>query len=226
MITEQQANEFRRAGLTLDRAARIFLSHRNARILLPATAAAVLTRVALGRWSRRDLTAAAWIVGVEPFVEWMIHVHLLHQRPRRIRGRTVELFSARGHREHHRNPRDPAMVFIPGPLLAAAVATLVAANAATARSLRPAATGVAVSMLSLSLYEWTHFLIHSAYRPRTGLFRLLRRTHQLHHYRNENYWFGIITPISDHVFNTYPPKEEVPPSPTVKTLGVEEPAAS
>ncbi|WP_113702481.1 sterol desaturase family protein [Nonomuraea lactucae] len=220
MITERQAADFRRSGLTLAEAARIFLAHRNARVLLPAASAAVLTRLALGRWSRGDLKAAAWIAGIEPFVEWMIHVHLLHQRPRRIRGRTVELFSARGHREHHRDPRDPAKVFIPGPLLAAALTTLAVANTAATRSLRPATTGLATSLVSLTLYEWTHFLIHSAYRPRSGLYRLLRRTHQLHHYRNENYWFGIVTPISDHVFNTYPPKEDVPPSPTVKTLGV------
>ena len=67
-------------------------------------------------------------------------------------------------------------------------------------------------------YEWTHFLIHSAYRPQSALYRTIRRTHQLHHFRNENYWFGIITPVSDKVLNTYPQKEDVPVSNTAKEL--------
>lgn len=220
MITEQHAAEFRRADLTLAGAAQIFLRHRNPRVLLPATLLAVIARVGLGRWSRKDAVAGAVIVGIEPFVEWLVHVHLLHQRPRTIRGRTVDLFSARSHREHHRNPRDPLMVFVPGPVLVPAIVTLIAGNALAARSLRPALTGLAASLAALTAYEWTHFLIHSAYRPRSPVYRMIRRTHQLHHYRNENYWFGIVTPISDHVLNTYPAKEEVPPSATVKTLGV------
>jgi sterol desaturase/sphingolipid hydroxylase (fatty acid hydroxylase superfamily) len=97
---------------------------------------------------------------------------------------------------------------------------LAAANLAGARSLRPALTGFATAMAALTVYEWTHFLIHSAYRPKTALYRTVRRTHQLHHFRNEKYWFGILTPVSDVVLNTYPEKGEVPASSTAKTLGV------
>jgi sterol desaturase/sphingolipid hydroxylase (fatty acid hydroxylase superfamily) len=212
--------EFTGAGLSLRQAAGQFSRHRNARVLGAGTAAALASRLALGRWTKRDATAAAVIVGIEPFVEWMIHVHVLHQRPREVDGRTVDSLLARSHRAHHRDPRDPELVFIPRQTLLPTIAALATMNIAGARALRPALTGFATAVASLGVYEWTHFLIHSAYRPKTALYRTIRRTHQLHHFRNENYWFGIITPVSDKVLNTYPDKDEVPASKTAKTLGV------
>jgi sterol desaturase/sphingolipid hydroxylase (fatty acid hydroxylase superfamily) len=211
---------FRAPGLTLGQAARLFMRHRNARILVPAAATAVAARTVFGRWSRHDAKVAATLVAAEPFVEWMIHVHVLHQRPRTVRGRTIDSITARKHRAHHADPRDPDLVFIVKPVVLPLIAGLVVINVLATRSTRPALTGIATSLVSLTAYEWTHFLIHSSYRPKTALYRTLRRTHQLHHFRNENYWFGIITPVSDHVLNTYPAKQDVPPSPTAKTLGV------
>lgn len=219
-MTAFTRTEFTRSGMSLADAAGLFARHRNARILTASTAAATVARVALGRWSRRDAAAAAVIVGIEPFVEWLIHVHVLHRRPREVNGQTVDSLLARSHRAHHRDPRDPELVFIPRATLLPAVAALGVVNAAGARALRPALTGFATAVASLTAYEWTHFLIHSPYRPKTALYRTIRRTHQLHHFRNENYWFGIVTPISDKVLNTYPGKEEVPASSTAKTLGV------
>lgn len=221
-----EAAAFRTAGLGLGQAAKLFMRHRSPRVLLPAAATAVAARAVLGRWSKRDSTVVAATLAIEPFVEWMIHVHVLHQRPRTVRGRTVDSLAARKHRAHHRDPRDPELVFIPDQVVLPALGGIVGANVlATKGALRPAMTGIATSLVTLAAYEWTHFLIHSSYRPKTGLYRALRRTHQLHHFRNEKYWFGIITPISDHVLNTYPAKDEVPPSPTVKTLGIDEEAA-
>jgi sterol desaturase/sphingolipid hydroxylase (fatty acid hydroxylase superfamily) len=212
--------EFTRTGMSLRETAGLFAKHRNARVLAASTTAAAMARVALGRWSKRDAAAAAVIVGVEPFVEWLVHVHVLHKRPREVDGRTVDSLLASSHRAHHRDPRDPELVFIPRPVLLPAIAALGVANLVGARALRPALTGFATAVASMTAYEWTHFLIHSPYKPKTALYRTIRRTHQLHHFRNENYWFGIITPVSDKVMNTYPAKDEVPASTTAKTLGV------
>jgi hypothetical protein len=212
--------EFTQTDLSLRGAAGLFLRHRNARVLAGTTAGAVASRLVLGRWTRRDLATAAVIVGIEPFVEWLVHVHVLHRQPREAEGGTGDTLLARSHRAHHRDPRDPDLVLIPRPALLPTIATLAAANLAGARAIRPALTGTATALASLSAYEWTHFLIHSSYRPKTALYRTIRRTHQLHHFRNEKYWFGIITPVSDKVLNTYPRKENVAPSNTAKTLGV------
>jgi hypothetical protein len=71
-------------------------------------------------------------------------------------------------------------------------------------------------------YEWTHFLIHSPYVPRSRIFRTVWRAHILHHYKNEKYWFGVTNPIADHVLRTHPAKEQVESSPTARTLGVDD----
>lgn len=216
----ERAAEFRRNGLSLKDAARLFMTYKNARVLAPAAGAAIAARVVLGRFSKRDAAVLAVTVGIEPFVEWLVHVHVLHQPPRTLRGRTVELLSSKSHRLHHMEPRDPQMVFVYNPALVPIMAGLAVGNAMLIRKPRAIVTGIATSFTILTAYEWTHFLIHSSYVPKTALYRTLRRTHQLHHFRNENYWFGIITPVSDKVLNTYPAKDAVPTSPTVKTLGI------
>ena len=210
---------FTRSGMTLREAASLFARHPNSRALAATTATAAATRLVLGKWSRRDAVAAAAILATEPFVEWMIHVHVLHRRPREKKnGAVADSLLASSHRAHHSDPRDPDLVFIPRPAVAPSIAVLALANLAGARALRPALTGFATAIASMTTYEWTHFLIHSAYRPQSSLYKTIRRTHQLHHFRNENYWFGIITPVSDKVLNTYPDKEDVAVSSTAKAL--------
>lgn len=96
-----------------------FLKHRSPRVLLPVTAAALSARLALGGWRRRDLAIAASVLAAEPFTEWVIHVGILHFRPRTARGRTVDPLLAREHRAHHADPRDPRLVFVPMPVVRA-----------------------------------------------------------------------------------------------------------
>src|SRR3954468_23647267 len=139
----ERAAEFRRNGLSLTDAARLFMTYKNARILVPAAGAAIAARVVLGRFSRRDAAVVAVTVGIEPFVEWLVHVHVLHQPPRTVRGRTVELLSSSSHRRQHKEPRDPRMVFVPGPALVPIMAGLAASNALIIRRPRAIGTGIA-----------------------------------------------------------------------------------
>ena len=198
-----------------------FLRHPSPKILLPATAAALIARVSLGRWRWRDLGIAAGVLVAEPFTEWVIHVGVLHFRPRRVRGRVIDPLLARKHRDHHRDPRDEELVFVPIPVVKAFLPGLAVAWLAGTRRLRPALTGVATSYAMLTAYEWTHYLIHSTYRPHRPLYRSMWRAHRLHHFRNENYWFGVTTHLGDRVLGTFPARDEVPVSSTARTLGVE-----
>jgi len=77
-----------------------------------------------------------------------------------------------------------------------------------------------VALGMLLTYEWTHPLIHSAYRPRHRYFRSIERAHRLHHFRNEHYWFGVTVNAADHLLGTFPAREDVPLSPTARDLGV------
>ncbi|NED61599.1 sterol desaturase family protein, partial [Streptomyces sp. SID10244] len=69
------------------------------------------------------------------------------------------------------------------------------------------------------VYEWTHYLIHTDYRPRSRLYRATWRNHRFHHYRNEHYWFTVTTSgTADRLLRTYPDPASVPTSPTAKNL--------
>jgi len=80
------------------------------------------------------------------------------------------------------------------------------------------ATGFTVSLLATLAYEWTHHLIHTDYVPRSRFYKGLWRAHRLHHFRNENYWYGVTSGLGDRLLGTYPGKDDVPLSPTATTF--------
>jgi sterol desaturase/sphingolipid hydroxylase (fatty acid hydroxylase superfamily) len=77
-----------------------------------------------------------------------------------------------------------------------------------------------VSCVLVATYEWCHFLIHTPYRPRSRYYRNIWRSHRLHHFKNENFWFGVSSDAADRVLGTSPDQVRVPKSETVRTLGM------
>ena len=67
-------------------------------------------------------------------------------------------------------------------------------------------------------YEWCHFLIHTPYRPHARYYRSIWRGHRLHHYKNEQYWFGVTSTLGDQLLRTAPDQAEVSKSNTARTL--------
>jgi sterol desaturase/sphingolipid hydroxylase (fatty acid hydroxylase superfamily) len=94
------------------------------------------------------------------------------------------------------------------------VAWLAMPTAASALSLLVSVYGIMLG------YEWTHYLVHSDYRPRSRWYRSVWRNHRLHHYKNEHYWFTVTTAgTADRLFGTCPADPAaVDTSPTVKRL--------
>ena len=209
-------------SLTLQRAARIFAGYGSPRIIFLIAAATVVARFVVGRWSYGDIAVAGGILIVEPFLEWIIHVYGLHAKPRTVAGRRLDPLYARRHRMHHRDPRNVPLVFVPLPVLAGFLVTLGAIAYFAFPPLELKLTAYMTMTTFLFGYEWTHFLIHSTYVPRSWAFRTVWRNHILHHYKNEQYWFGVTNPISDLVLRTYPARDAVPTSPTARSLGVED----
>ena len=207
-------------GSALVDEARTFLRHANSRLLLTVTALTLGARVLLGGWRAADAIVAAVILGLEPLTEWLIHVFLLHARPKTIAGRTYDSLVARKHRAHHADPRDVDLIFVPKRVLYGALPGAVVLYGLLLRDVRLTATAVLVSYAMLTLYEWTHFLIHSRYLPKGRYYRYIWRAHRLHHYRNEHYWFGVTVHLADHALRTFPDRDDVPLSPTARTLGV------
>jgi hypothetical protein len=206
---------------TLRHAWREFRSNRSPKIIACAIAAAAALRIALGGFTWRDAVAAVAMLVVYPFGEWAIHVYLLHLRPFRFRGRRVELATAKAHREHHERPNHLGLILL-APLEAAALLLLavpvVLAVFSIVLPLRALVTAAFAGYVLIGVYEWTHFLIHTAYRPRSGAYRAIWRNHRLHHFKNEHYWHGITNTVADHVLRTAPDQRDIPRSATARTL--------
>ena len=209
----------RRRTLGLGAVWREFWRHPSPWMISAFLALSVVVRVLVGGGSWWELLIPAALVAAFPVIEWVIHVGILHWRPRRIGPVEVDSLLARKHREHHADPRDLPLVFIPWQVLSWLLpAYVVVARLAVPST--PAAWSLLVSVYALmSGYEWTHYLIHSDYRPRSRAYRAVWRNHRLHHYKNEHYWFTVTTSgTADRLFGTYPDPETVATSGTAKNL--------
>ncbi len=208
-----------RRGLTLAGAGREFVRHPTPWMLTGALLAAAGARIAVGDWQFTDLLVPLVMLAVFPFAEWLIHVVILHWRPRRIAGVTVDPLLSREHRAHHVEPRDLPLVFIPWPsllwVLPAAVSVALTAFPSLGRGMTFL---VFLAVLGIG-YEWCHYLIHTDYKPKTAVYRSIWRNHRQHHFKNEHYWFTVTSSgTADRVLGTYPDPGAVESSPTARNL--------
>jgi energy-coupling factor transporter transmembrane protein EcfT len=68
-------------------------------------------------------------------------------------------------------------------------------------------------------YEWMHLGHHiPGYKHIFPWSNKLKTAHQLHHYRNENYWWGITNNIGDKILGTYKSHKDVPMSKSIKNI--------
>ncbi len=193
----------------------MFARFASPRVLAAGIVAAVGARLvvaASGRapFGRYDLAAVAVVVALVPFVEWLVHRFVLHIRPRSIGRFLVD--PGIGHREHHANPSSVNWVVLRG--VDAGVFLVINAGVAVAvvggplwlvggrPVLGPALTAVTAAALALAHYEWSHFLFHTAYRPRSARYRRLKANHRRHHWRDEHAWLGITSNLADRVLRT------------------------
>jgi sterol desaturase/sphingolipid hydroxylase (fatty acid hydroxylase superfamily) len=213
----------RRTNATLRQSWRSFWAHPSPYLISSFLIGSVVARVVVGGGSWWELAIPAALVALFPVIEWVIHVCILHWRPRRVAGVPIDSLLARKHREHHADPRDIPLVFIPWPVLLWLLPAYVAVALLVMPSLT-SALSLLVSVYALKFgYEWTHYLVHSDYRPRSRWFRSVWRNHRLHHYKNEHYWFTVTTAgTADRLFGTYPETSSVETSPTVRALHADE----
>ena len=208
-----------RRDVTLRDAADEFRRHPTPWMIGGVLVAATGARIAVGDWQWTDALVPVVALVAFPFVEWVIHVSILHWRPRRVLGVTADSLLARKHREHHADPRDVPLVFIPWQTLVWLLPTLVAIAVFAFGRLGLGLTFlVTVATLGM-VYEWTHFLVHSDYKPRSRSYRAVWRNHRHHHFKNEHYWFTVTTSgTADRVLGTCPDPADVPTSPTARSL--------
>jgi hypothetical protein len=214
-----------RRGFSLTDAAREFWKHPSPWMIGATLAVALTLRIGVGDWQLTDALIPVAMLAVFPFFEWVVHVFVLHWRPRLVGPVTIDSLLARKHREHHVDPREVPLIFIPCRALlwvlpvAVAIAVLAFPRAGLGLTYL-----VFVTVLGLG-YEWCHYLIHSDYKPKTGLYRAIWKNHRQHHFKNEHYWFTVTSSgTADRVLGTYPDAATVATSPTAKNLHAATPA--
>lgn len=214
-------------GPSLGDCLRVFVRQPSPPYLFAAVMLALVLRLVQGELGWRDLVMVVGLVAVTPFVEWAIHVYLLHARPFTVMGHRMEMLSAREHRAHHEAPSVLEGVLIPVYAVLLFLVAIAAVNWGLSfpihlllggPRLAFATTGVLASFSILTAYEWTHFLIHTPHRARARYYKAIWRNHRLHHYKNERYWFGVTSTVGDRVIGTLPDQRTVERSATARSL--------
>lgn len=207
---------------TLAGAVRLFLRFATPRLLLLQLAVVLPWRLVLGGWRLAELGLAVAIAVYWPLQEWAAHIALLHLRPRTVFGWRIDPYAARAHRWHHRHPHVLERVFVPTRVIVVLIPIHAALWWTLASTPRLALSGMVFFTTAAVLYEWTHFLAHARYRPRSAWLQRVKRNHLRHHFLSERYWYAFTVPWVDTWLGT-DPDGDVERSPTVRTLGVEDP---
>ncbi len=219
LAADEASTGARRTAVPLPQVFARFWRHPSPWLILAVLGAAVAWQLAEGGWEGADLWAPAVLVALFPLLEWVVHVFVLHWRPRRVGRLTLDTELARDHRRHHADPRDVPLVVIPWRSLLSVIAGYTTAALLAFPRLGQALTFIAAVAAVGLAYEWTHYLVHSDHRPRSRLYKAVWRNHRLHHYRNEHYWFTVTTSgTADRLLGTCPDPATVPVSPTAKNL--------
>jgi sterol desaturase/sphingolipid hydroxylase (fatty acid hydroxylase superfamily) len=194
----------------------VFLRHGSNAVL-------ILGVIALAVWAAAGgpaLTPGWIVVGALLFYTsgygW--HRFAFHAPPARWLG--LRALQGRLHYDHHSEPGRLDLLFLPlwflAPVLAAnAVLTAMLFGRAT---VAPILFGACLAILH---YEWTHYVAHIAYRPKTAWGAFIKRYHLRHHFISEKYWFGVSNPLSDYLFGTAADPRRVEKSRLARNLNAE-----
>lgn len=206
---------------SLGLAARVFFRCTSPRLILLFTLLPLAARIATGGYDVWEPLLVAVIALGWGIQEHWAHEHLLHAKPFHLFGRQFDLYTARRHRAHHNKPWDLGMTLLPPRVVVIAFPISCALWWWIAPSPELALTGITAYSAMALAYEWTHYLTHVPYPPKSRFYKRICRSHRWHHFKNENYWYGFTNPYVDDLFRTAPDPATVERSPTVRTLGVE-----
>lgn len=188
--------------MELGAALRVFGGLWPPRILLSSVVGLTALRIWAGAVSWWDLLPVVLVLVLQPFVEWGIHVWVLHARP--LGPIRIEGHAARHHAAHHREPKDLRYVVMPLPAMFVGAGIHAAAWWVVCPTVGSWITALWLVTVAAVVYEWVHFLVHVPYQPRGAWLRRLQRHHLLHHHKDDRYWLGVTRLEADRLLGTSP----------------------
>lgn len=160
----------------------------------------------------------AFIIGMVAYAmsEYIIHRFLFHMKtpsnPFLLR------MIKRLHFDHHVDPKDLKLLFLPiwfslpNFFIASIIVYLITTN------LQLTVAFLAGIVAYFLYYEWKHYIAHKPIQPRTEMGKNIKKAHLWHHFKNENYWFGVTHTSVDKTFGTYKDQQLVVKSETARNL--------
>lgn len=205
---------------TVGQAVKVFVMHPSPIILLIGLIFSGEMRWQADVLTWKDAAIALALWACFPFNEWLIHKFILHYRPRQISGRTVDFYLPKTHRRHHADPWNLAWVFVPRHVHFLVLSALILIYF-VAGAWRPELLTFAFAYLLFGLhYEWVHYLTHITWCPPLAYYERRVLEHRWHHFRNENYWWGVSFGTGDRILGTAPDAKNIARSGTNRDLGL------
>lgn len=186
--------------------------------LLLCAVASTTAFLAFTQWWQLAIPAVFAVVSY-PLAWHLLHRHVLHSQLL-YRSKHTAAAWARIHYAHHQDPHDLRVLFgalyttLPTlALVTMPVGWLIGGLAGLAAAF---AAGVGATLF----YEYCHCMQHLRFVPKWKWIQRIKRNHLMHHFRNENYNFGITNYFWDKVSGTFrPDPASVPRSETVFNIG-------
>lgn len=160
----------------------------------------------------------AFVIGMISYTltEYVTHRFLFHIKPPK-NAFLLQLLK-RLHYNHHSIPDNLHLLFLPlwytlpNITIAGAAAYFISSSIVITNAF------IAGVIIFLLLYEWKHYIAHRPIIPLSPWGRWMKKVHLWHHYKNENYWYGVTNPIYDLALGTFKDQTKVEQSQTARNL--------
>jgi len=172
------------------------------------------------------LASVVMAVMAYPLVWYSLHRWVLHGRWM-YKIKPMAPVWKRIHYDHHQDPNHLEVLFGALYTTLPTIAIFLVPVGWLIGGLGGAAIAFSTGLLTTCFYEFCHCIQHLHYTPKIKFFRVIKRLHLLHHFRNENGNYGITNYLWDRLFGTYYDKQDKwGKSPTVYNLGYDEQQAA
>ena len=158
------------------------------------------------------------VILLAPFTEWLLHKYVLHGTydPH---NELISNYMEHLHVGHHREPQKIDYFFAPLSAGLTLPISFFFFILIFTQNLNWAASFSLSITLYFLFYEWIHLAHHiDEYKPKTQWGKRLKKAHKWHHFKNENYWWGITSALGDDILQTFPKPQGVSKSETVLDL--------